>query len=473
MAVALQAMKQELLARPQLQQIIRDLDLYPKQSKRRAPEELISLMLRDIDISPLTTDPVPQTDLNAFRISFTAEHPAIAQQVTSRLTLFFIQQNRKTREEQASNTTGFLHEQLDVAKKQLELQEQRLRDFKMRYLGELPEQQQGNVGVLSSLQTQLSSTSASISRAQGQKIYLESLLSGYQATMAENSALSNLAAAGPVPNNRILSPIEAAQNEVDRLRAQKAPLLVRLTPQHPDVIRIDHDIAAAEANLQLLKSTVSMREGAPAPKPAGSPQISKSAPATENPAIAQLKSQLEANRFEIANLSAAEKRLQAQMAQYQERLNLTPVREQQLTGLLRDYDLQKKAYEDLVSKELQSQLATHLEEQQGGRQFRLVEPPSLPMIPTSPKRLKINLGGMAGGLVIGLALALLMEMRDRSFHTEKELGAHFTPPILVSTPLFLTPAEERIRSRSAVLQWLAGCTLFLIVSAVEFYASRS
>ena len=72
----------------------------------------------------------------------------LRKQVTSTLTSLFIQENLQTREEQATNTTGFLHQRMEDSKKKLEVQEQRLRDFKMQYLGELPEQQQGNLGVL-------------------------------------------------------------------------------------------------------------------------------------------------------------------------------------------------------------------------------------------------------------------------------------------------------------------------------------
>jgi capsular polysaccharide biosynthesis protein len=172
------------------------------------------------------------------------------------------------------------------------------------------------------------------------------------------------------------------------------------------------------------------------------------------------------------NLSKEETQLKASLAQYQNRLNLTPVREQQLTGLLRDYDLQKQNYADLVNKELQSQLATNLEKDQGGRQFRLVDPPSLPVVPSSPKRLKINLGGAAGGVFLGLALAFLKAMRDRSFHTEKQVSQRFGLPLVVGVPMLLTPSEKRSRTWRASFEWLAGSVLVFAVCAVEFYSYR-
>ena len=471
MTVALQAMQQEVLSRPQLERIIREFGLYRKESKHLAPEQVMALMLRDIGIEPIT-EGAPQKDLNAFSISFTTENPLVAQQVTSTLTSLFIQENLKTREEQAANTTGFLHQRMEDAKKKLEVQEQRLRDFKMQYLGELPEQQQGNLGVLSSLQAQLQGTAASMSRAQEQRVYLESLLSGYQAMASQNVPLPSGLSANSV--SRSASPVEVAQNDLDRLRAEKSALLVRFTAQHPDVLKINRDIAAAESTLEHLKS---INPGAEKTKksatPSGEPQVTDLARrAADNPALAQVRSQLEANRVEIENLKKDEKQIKASLAQYQDRLNLTPVREQQLTGLLRDYDLVKQDYSDLVNKELQSQLATSLEKSQGGRQFRLVDPPSLPVVPTSPKRLKINMGGLGGGVALGLMLAILVEIRDRSLHSEEDLGAEFAPPIVVSVPLLLTAAEERRRSWSNTVQWMAGTALILIVSAVEFYAYR-
>ena len=469
MAVALQAMQQEVLSRPQLERIIRDFGLYAKESKRKAPEQIMALMLRDIDIEPIIS-PTPQRDLNAFQISFTAQDPQIAQQITSTLTSLFIQENLKSREEQATNTTGFLHQRTEEAKKRLEVQEQRLRDFKMQNLGELPEQQQGNLGVLSGLQSQLQTTAANLSRAQEQRVYLQSLLSGYESLASQEVPPAGMASAGTVA--RVATPLDTAQAELNRLRTEKVSLLGRFTAQHPDVIKINRDIAAAEANVERLKAAGATGQTAP-PDSSGASQVAQSPrTAVNNPAMAQVKSQLEANRLEVDNLLKDEKQLRASLTQYQNRLNLTPVREQQLTSLNRDYDLVKKDYEDLANKEQQSQLATSLEKNQGGRQFRLVDPPSLPVVPSSPNRLKLNLGGLAGGVAVGLLLAFLMELRDRSFHSENELGRELAPPIVVSIPLILTTAEERRRKRSATLQWVAGSALMMVVSAVEFYAYR-
>ena len=125
-------------------------------------------MRQDIDIQPLETTP-GRSDFNALTISFTAETPQLAQEVTSRLTSVFIEQNLKTRGEQATGTTQFLSGQLDAAKQRLAEQEQRLQAFKSSNLGELPEQQSVNLAALMDVRTRLNAVSFSLSQARQQR----------------------------------------------------------------------------------------------------------------------------------------------------------------------------------------------------------------------------------------------------------------------------------------------------------------
>jgi polysaccharide biosynthesis transport protein len=470
----LQAIKQEVLSRSRLQEIIRKFGLYPKATARLAPEQLIESMLRDIEIQPLESAPT-RKDFDAFKISFTGDSPTTAQQVTSTLTSLFIQEDLKTREAQATNTTNFLDEQLQLAKTKLAEQEEKLREFKTQYLGELPEQQQGNLGILTSLQTQLQNTTAAMSRAQEQRVYLESLVSGYQARSAA-SAAGTIPVVRGTDASRPATPVDAAQTEVLRLETERTSLLSRFTRQHPDVIRIERELTIARSELENAKEKEKLAKAELAVAQTAAQEGTKPPISTVNitdeAPVAQLKSQLEANRLEIEHLSKDEAKFKAGLIEYEKRLNLTPVREQQLTGILREYDLQKQNYADLLSKELQSKLATSLEKQQGGQQFRLIDPPSLPEVPSSPKRDKINQGGLVGGILLGLILAFLMEVKDGSFYSEKQISKCFPIPIMVSVPLLPTPSENRLRTWKRSFEWVAGCIVILVVCAAEFYVHK-
>ena len=433
---ALQATTEEVLSRNRLLAIIDEFSLYAKERRRVSPESLLELMRHDIQIEPIESTS-ERKDVSSFKISFIASSPQLAQEVTSKLTSLFIEQDIATREHQATTTTDFLREQLEAAKTKLAYSEEQVRSFKMEHLGELPEQQAGNLAIMAGLQTQLQGTTASLSRAEEQREYLEAL--------SEDRAL-------------------AVANELARLKSERAKFLDRYTPQYPAIIKLNEKIAQTEASLKMLQLSRTTEPQASTADAAPSAIVPD-----EDISLRQLHGQLVANRLEIENLSKDEKRLKDEIEQYQSRLNATPVREQQLAGILRNYDQLKQDYADLLAKESQSQMAADLEKRQEGQQFRLIDRPSLPTVPTSPNRIKMSLGGVAGGIGLGLALALLMNLRDTTFHSEEDLSQRFALPLVVGVPLLLTSYEERSRARKRAFEWVAGSGLVLSVLLAQLY----
>jgi succinoglycan biosynthesis transport protein ExoP len=459
---ALQGMTQEVLSRDRLLSIIDAVGLYPKERGRLAPEQLLENMRGDIIIQPLEASP-ERRNVNAFKISFVGDTPERAQEVTGRLTQLFIQENIKMREHQATVTTDFLQEHLAGVKKELTEQEARVQAYKMQHLGELPEQQAGNVSILASLSAQLQNTEAALSRAQEQKVYLEGLLRGYQDLASRDTGVV-IGPAGEIKS----SPSADLEVELAHQQAAKDALLSKYTPDHPDVVKLNAEIKRTEALLARTKT-------------AALPQAQRqkisvplvSSPRKEDAPMAQVKSQLEANRVEIANLTKDAGQLKEAVARYQERLNATPVREQQLAGMLRDYELLKQNYGDLLKKQLDSGLAVSLERHQEGQQFRVVDSASLPSVPSSPKRLKISLGGGAGGLALGLALAFFVEITEGSFHSEKQLRSRLKIPLVIAVPVLLTHREQRRAKWNRALGWVASIALIIMVLASEFYVYRT
>jgi len=448
----LQPMTQDILSRARLLQIINDLHLYSSEKKRLGPDELVQMMRKGIEIEPLVAD-TERRKANAFKISYVGGDSESTQKVVSRLTSLFIEENLYTLQRQANGTTGFLEDHLNEARTSLEEQEKRLRDFKMQYLGELPQEQQQNLQILSGLQMQLQATEASVGRSRQQQVYLESLLAQYRSLGPKVGTDPNVPSANRIP---------AVEKSLIDLRAKRAELVAHYTPEHPDVVNLDRQIAQAQDLLDLLKKN---QKNMPVESPKDAAQISD----TDDPAVAQLKSQLKANQVEISNAMTEERQLQGRIADYQRRLNQTPIREQQLADLQRDYDLSQKNYADLESKRTQSALATSLVQNQQGEQFRIVDPASFPTRPFSPDRRKMGLMGAVLGLALGAALALALEMKETVFRTDKEVSRLFSLPFVMGVPLLLSPAEENHRARTRKLEWAGGSLLVTAVLVLEVF----
>ncbi len=126
---------------------------------------------------------------------------------------------------------------------------------------------------------------------------------------------------------------------------------------------------------------------------------------SQNSPLLQLQSQLQANQAEITNREQAIVGLKGRVNNYQDRLNSAPAAEQELADLTRGYDQTKANYDDLLKKQNESAMATSMEQMQQGERFSVLDPPSLPLKPDYPNRLKFCGIGLSIGLVLGLVWA--------------------------------------------------------------------
>lgn len=422
---AMDTSTREVLSQSKLLAIINQFGLYAEARKKGAtPEELVQMMRRGITIEPIDV-PRPQAESSLFKISYSANNPKVAQDVVIRLIQGFIDANVKTREDKAEATTKFLKEQVEASRGRLAQQEQRLQEFKAQYAGTLPEQAFANATAASDLRTQLQSTLHNLDRVKQQRATLDASLTG----------------------------------TLNRKQAERATLLSRYTPRHPEVLKKEQEIAAIDAVLRRLKGGAAGGNG-------------QTPISSDDPALVEAARQAESTGRELETLSRESARLNTTVGQYQGRANAAPLREQQLAALLRDYDLTKQEYASLLNRQLQSQLAGNLEESGEGVQFRLIDPPTLPAVPNSPPRRKIGLGGLAGGFALGLGLAFLLHILDGSLHSEKATKQRFALPIVLGIPVMRTEAEERRRTWVRRFEWVTGCVMTLAVLAAEVYVLR-
>jgi polysaccharide biosynthesis transport protein len=453
----LQSMTQQILSRTRLLAIIDAFHLYKKDQKQSDPDPLVEQMRKDIKID-LVQAPGRPWELSAFKISYSAANPELAQQVTQKLSSLFIEENLRSRQQLSEDTTKFLENQLEEARQNLAAQEERLRDFKTRYLGELPEQLQTNIQILSGLQSRLQAATEALDKANQQKLYLESLLNQYKTLRSQLSVRRGDSAVNPV----------SIDEDLEKLKAELAALSSRDTPRHPDVVRLKKQIADAENLKQQVNAEQKSAASDGTLDAVGRPRSLSDLQAISP--MLQIDGQIKSNQLEIANRKQEISGREGKIDAYQAHLNLMPVREQQLAAITRDHEQSRTNYESLLNKKMQSEMATDLEKRQEGEQFRIIDPPNFPQKPYSPNRLKFSLFGLIAGIVLAVGLTAFIEATDERVNSEEDLLSVTPVPLLVAIPLLQTSAEQQTRTWRYRVEWAVAALLIIAIPAITVVA---
>ena len=462
-------LQQQILSATRLQKIIDSLNLYPVERKTMAREDVIAKMQKDVSVSIVSNYGGSQ-DLEAFRIGYSGRDARLVAQVANDLATQFIDENLKAREQQSTGTTEFLQNQLQETKKVLEAQEAKLKDFKLKHLGEMPEQQSANLQILGQLQSQLQLDGEALARAEQQKSTIQLLMPQAAPVVdldeREVKSSPNAAAVQAPPK---VSPLIS-------LRARLTTLQQRYGDQHPDIRKLQQQIADEEAKEAAVKAA-SFEAAAVAalsePKPDAPPvrRVPIPLPSYSNPV---LQSQLKAIEDEIPKHQAEQRRLNKQIAGYQSRLEAIPVREQEITSLVRDYEMSKAHYSQLLDKGLSAETATQLEIRQKGEKFSILDPAQPAERPSQPNRGLINAAGSFIGLGLGLFLALVTDFLGVSITAPQQITEAFGLPVLEVIPVIQTYADRRTRKKRLV--WATvSCLLATILAscAILIYRYRA
>ena len=406
----LQTITQQILSPDRLQDLIHRFDLYPDLRQQMPLDRVITRMQQDIQLEQQSGSPRRGATTTAFTIGYHGGEPQKVAQVTNMLASFYIEENVKVREQATSGTSQFLQTQLEELRQQLEQQEQPLSQFKERYIGELPEQLNANLATLERLNLQLRLNSDEQARARERQL----VLSKQQREIEDAGRLDPAAQETPLMH-------------LTRLRQELLTMQTRYGDKHPRIIRLKAEIASVEQQL------------APLPGKKQQPDVATVAA----PQVLQLQKEISSIEVELKTLKVEEQNLLHSIAFYQQRVENTPRREQELKVLARDYDTAQQLYQSLLKRQAEARLAENMEQSQQGEQFRLLEQAKPPSQPAAPNRVQLGLLGLLLALGLATCAVLLVERLDTSFHAVEELRAFSPVPVLLSLPRIVTAVEVR------------------------------
>jgi polysaccharide chain length determinant protein (PEP-CTERM system associated) len=473
MSQRINSMYQTISSRGALTNMVNVYNLYPRDRNRKPMEDIVETVRRNIRISDVMPSRQSAGSVNrevpAFQISFSYENRVVAQKVTADLVSRFITENARERATQSVLTTQFLKDQVEAARQQLEALDGKLANYRQSYQGRLPEQLTQNTMQLNMLEQRVANLNAALGRIAQEKMLLEADL---------RSLKTQKATMAPAPEQAEVRQRNQRLDQMDgdilKLETLLAALRERFTDKHPDVQRV-----AAQLKIQKNMRDKVAREEEQQTEEA--PAIRRQDPLFEREArsidsnMERIEAQLKAKAAEAEGYQKDIASTERQIRSVQTRIEAAPVSEQQYAELIRDQQLAKSKYEEMMRKQSMSSVAEELEKRQQGETLELLDPASLPQSPTEPKRIVIVAAGTVFGLFVGLMFAGAREARDTSLKNLKDVRAYTQLPVLGSVPLLENDLVVRRRKRLTWLAWSTACLVGILImtgSVFYYYATR-
>lgn len=439
-AARLDLMRQQILSRARLEQIVEEFDLYREERKVLLMDQVIDQMKADIGVNVQRVG--RRQDPNHFVVSYDSTNPQTAVRVTERLASLFVRENIEGRNVQTDATIQFLQRQADETLRQIKEQQGKLAAFKRANAGRLPDQVETNVQLMSNARQQIQSLSDGINRDRERQMTVERMITDEsEAPLPAPPAKPASAADGALP----------AAQQLAAARAALDALLLRLKEDHPDVRIARNRIQDLEqkAEAEALQQPVSSSAGL------------TPAEAERQKRLAKLRADVEAIEREIKAKQTALARVQAGLADQERRVQAAPALVAEMAELMRGHDMLQTTYEGLSRKLQDAKLGSTLEEQQVSQQLRIVDPARRPDRPRSPDRVRMNMMGALAGLGIGLLFAGLLEYRDTSLRTDEDVVVSLSLPVLALVPTMKRAAAPRRRWRAFLAGSSAGAILLM------------
>ena len=404
---------QQILSRTNLERIVHDFGMMPKNNPPEGLEDIVDGLRNNITIK-VRRD---RQGADTFGISYKGGNPQKVADITNALATNFIDSTSVDRGLQASGTSTFLDDELKGIRKKLLEMEAEIKNYRQQFMGELPEQLDSNLSRLQGLQNQLTAKEASLREIKLNIAELES-----QPSIVTDGTMN--------------------PNDVENLEARLAELLMRYTENHPDVTSLKRRIE------ELKRQGLGGGNNGSGIQTASSRRISE---------LARDKMALER---QIALLNS-------QIQIFQRRVEETPKREQELISLKRDYENMNNLYSSIEKRKLESEISVNMEMKQKGEQFQIIDSAIPPKTPIEPNLERIFLLTIGVGFAIGCGLAYLLEFLDSSYRNPENVEQDFKIPVIATIPAIYS---VKAVFKKRIEMGLCGLfTLIILVLIGAFY----
>jgi polysaccharide chain length determinant protein (PEP-CTERM system associated) len=424
-----------LISRPNIEKLITMADLDPGD---RPNAQLIDDLAKRLSINTAGRD-------NLYVLSYRDPNPERAKNVVDSLTTIFVESHRGHNREDSAEAKHFIEQQIASYEKRLEEAEARLKEFRLRHLG------QSTPGTdyfarLEELKTRLNDARLELREAENSRDALKRQIAG------EDPVLSGAAVE-----------VSEIDTRIDALKGNLDSLLQRYTEQHPDVAGTRRVIAELE---EQKRKDAALRDRTGASKPVTA--------STANPVYQQLRVSLAAAEATASSLRTRVQEYEDRYQQLKNSARMAPEIEAQLAQLNRDYEVNRRNYEALVARRESAAISTDMESKGSRADLNIVDPPRVSSGPVGPGRPVLMVLALLGALAAGAAASFGASRAWPMFFDAESLRQTTGLPVLGSVSLHVNPQSRR-RLRLGHLGFFSAFVALLIAhgAAVAFIVATS
>jgi polysaccharide chain length determinant protein (PEP-CTERM system associated) len=403
-------MRRTLISRPNVEKVIRTVDLDVKARTPKEHEQLVDDLMSQIKIVGTERDDI-------YTISYSNPNPKLGKDVVQSFLNLFVEGSFGEKKQDSEKAVQFIDDQIKTYEEKLATAENALKDFKIKNLGLLPKQGSDYSTKAGELDDSLNQARLELTEAEQARNAIKRQIAGDEPAPLAGDAVE--ADANPELDTRIAD----VQKQLDTLRLQ-------YTEQHPDIVAARRLLAT----LQERKKEEAKRRKRTDPG------------ANYSPMLQQMNVALSVAEARVASLQARVAEYTSRRAHLRSQSTAAPEIEAQLSQLNRDYLINKENYEKLVSRRDAARLSGDLSSATDMMTFRVVDPPTAPLTPSGPNRLRLNSLVFIGALLAGLGAALLMSQVRPTFLSQGSLREVTGVSILGCIGMNWT-AEQKIRRK--------------------------
>jgi len=365
---------------------------------------------------------------NHFQVSFTAPNPDTSFEALNAIINVFIEDTARKKREESVGAYNFIDAQVQTYKKQLELAEEKLKEFNARNTDGSEDSVNARI---TSLRQEMETLKISIEETQARINTIKQQLGN------EGEYLQAKGQMDEMKKRRQL------------LSSTLEQLLLSYQEGYPDIISIRAQIAELDASIEKLQVNG---------------DIYGNSEKVENPLYEELRKQLSEADVNLRSQKRRMESLTSLQEQEFERQQRIAANQAEFSELTRDYNVTRKVYEEMLQRKEAARLSMTLDIEGQGVSYRIQEPASFPLNPSGLHFIHFAIIGPIIGFLLPFGLLLLYVMLDPHFRSARILQRQMPPDIeLIGViPHFKSPLGDRLLKKDMLL--LLGVSLIAMLA---------